>query len=619
MKLWAGLAVAVAVHVVLATSASAPQVHHGGDNAGYLSLAHSLVQDGSYREQWHPGQPEHSKYPPLYPAFLAAMILAGAKSWSVFKASSLALTALATAFCFLWGRRMYGDRAGLVAAVLFGASYAVLYSAQWILSEPLFLALKTACLWLLVPRHGLGEPQRQRTGTPASASFGPAPWRLAAGLALALAAYFTRAAALPLVAAVALWLATSRRWKALAAFAAAAAAPLFLWHTRSGGEYVSEFWLINPYQPDLGQAGLGDLAVRAVTNAWLYAGDHIPNGLAGSLGGLAPFVGIALIAAAAVEWLRRVRSGPGVAEFFIVLYGGLMLAWPTQWAGDRFALPILPVTILYAYASAARLAKYCAQRIERGSTAAGRSGARTAARRKARAATRGQVLAGPLATGRRRWAVGVVLAAAVAVPAGLSWDRLRATSPGCAEATVAGGPWGCYAPNIRALHVMALFAGDHLPEGSVVYSRKPRLFYAFSGMQSVAYPRSRDPSRFMAVADSLGVGYVARSSWDGSEAAFVDPAVAAYPERFCRVAAFGSAATSISLLAIESRPAGGTDTRTAGEGARTDGARTDGEDPDPALSRGQLRDCPPEGGSTAPSRAAVASMTVPFLRQSESR
>lgn len=610
MRLWAGLAFAVAVHVVLATSASAPQVHHGGDNAGYLSLAHSLVQDGSYREQWHPGQPEHSKYPPIYPAFLAAMILAGAKSWSVFKASSLALTALATAFCFLWGRRMYGDRAGLVAAVLFGASYAVLYSAQWILSEPLFLALKTACLWLLAPKRGIGEPQRTDA---APASFGPARWELAAGLTLAMAAYFTRAAGLPLVAAVALWLATSRRWKALAAFAAAAAGPLFLWHTRSGGEYVSEFWLINPYQPDLGQAGLGDLAARAATNAWLYAGDHIPNGLAGSLGVLAPLVGIALIAAVAVEWLRRVRSGPGVAEFFVVLYGGLMLAWPTQWAGDRFALPILPVTILYAYASAARLAKYCAERTELGPAAARRSGARTAARKKARAAARGRVPAAPLPAGLRRLAV-VALVAAVAVPAGLSWDRLRATSPGCAEATVAGGPWGCYAPNIRALHVMALFAGDHLPEGSVVYSRKPRLFYAFSGMQSVAYPRSRDPSRFMAVADSLGVGYVARSRWDSSEAAFVDPAVAAYPERFCRVAAFGSAATSISLLAIDSRPAEGTDTRTEGEGARTEG-----EDADPALSRGQLRDCPPQGGSTVPSRAAVASMTVPILRRSEFR
>ena len=610
MRLWAGLAFAVALHVVLATSASAPQVHHGGDNAGYLSLAHSLVQDGSYRELWHPGQPEHSKYPPLYPAFLAAMILAGAKSWSVFKASSLALTALATAFCFLWGRRMYGDRAGLVAAVLFGASYAVLFSAQWILSEPLFLALKTACLWLLAPKRGIGEPQR--TDAP-SASFGPAPWELAAGLALAMAAYFTRAAALPLVAAVALWLATSRRWKALAAFAAAAAAPLFLWHTRSGGEYVSEFWLINPYQPDLGQAGLGDLAVRAATNAWLYAGDHIPNGLAGSVGGLAPLVGIALIAAAAVEWLRRVRSGPGVAEFFVVLYGGLMLAWPTQWAGDRFALPILPVTILYAYASAARLAKYCAERTERRPAAAGRSGARTTARKKARAAARGQVPAAPLPAGLRRLAAGAALAVAVAVPAGLSWDRLRATSPGCAEATVAGGPWGCYAPNIRALHVMALFAGDHLPEGSVVYSRKPRLFYAFSGMQSVAYPRSRDPSRFMAVADSLGVGYVVRSSWDASEAAFVDPAVAAYPERFCQVAAFESAATSISLLAIDSRSAG------ADPSAEGEGARTDGEEADPTLSQGQLRDCPPESGSTAPSRAAVASMTVPILRRSESR
>lgn len=608
MRLWAGLAVAVGVHVVLAVSASAPQVHHGGDNAAYLSLAHSLVQDGSYTERWHPGRPEHSKYPPLYPAVLAAMILAGAKSWGVFKASSLALTALATAFCFLWARRLRGDRVGLAVAVLFGASYAVLYAAQWILSEPLFLVLTMACLWLLAPKRGVDGP---RPGDAGSGSPGAGRWELAAGLALAVAAYLTRAAGSPLVAAAALWLATSRRWKALAAFAAAAAAPLSLWHSRSGGDYVSEFWLINPYEPELGQAGIGELAVRAATNAWAYVGDHVPNGLAGSLGGLAPAAGIALVAAAAVEWLRRVRSGPGVAEFFLVLYGGLMLAWPTQWAGDRFALPILPVVILYACASVARLADFCvargpaAARRAAGRAAAGKS-ARAAARRKARAAARGRKTGSDaLPEARlRRLVAGASLAAAVAVPAGLSWDRLRDTSTGCAEATIAGGPWGCYAPNVRALHVMALFAGDHLPQGSVVYSRKPRLFYAFSGVQSVVYPYSRDPSRFMAVADSLGVGYVVRSMWDGSEAVYVDPAVAAYPERFCRVAAFGASNTSISLLAI---------------GPPVDADAEDAADPARPGGGAGLRECPPESGSTTPSQASVASMTVPFLRRSAPR
>ena len=569
MRLWAGLAFALGVHVVLALSASVPQVHNGGGHVGYLALAHSLVEDGAYRELWHPGEPDHTKFPPLYPAFLAAMILAGATTWGAFKASSIALTALATAFCFLWARRLRGDRAGVVVAVLFGASYAVLFAAQGILSEPLFLVATMGCLWLLAP--GKVEPKPR--------------WELAAALALAVAAYFTRSAGVPLIVAAGLWLAIGRRWKELGVFAAVLAVPVFLWGRASAGDYASEFWLINPYAPDLGRAGLWELVVRAVTNAWKYASDYVPNGLAGSLGGVAAVVGIALTVATLAEWLRRVRSGPGVAELFLVLYCGLLAAWP--WSGNRFALPILPLVLLYAYASVARLAKFWVDRRPAPEPAA------------------------PGAVRENRWrrlTSAAALAATVAVPAGLSWDRLRDPSLGCDQAIVAKGrgPWSCYPENYRVFHVMALWAGDHLPEGSVVYSHRPSLFYAYSGLQSVAYgrrsvtyPFAIDGSRFMAMADSLGIGYVARSrwgGWDGSEASYVDPVVAAHPERFCQVARLQSPTESIWMLAIL--------------------PPLEGEAERPSqTSRGtELRECPPEGGSTLPSQSAVASMTVPFPR-----
>ena len=347
MRLWASLAFALGVHVVLALSTSTPQVHNGGDNAGYLALAHSLVEDGAYKELWHPGEPDHTTVPPLYPAFLAAMILAGATTWGAFKASSIALTALATAFCFLWARRLRGDRAGVVVAVLFGASYAVLFAAQWIMSEPLFLVATMGCLWLLAPGKA-AEPKPR--------------WELAVALALAVAAYFARSAGVPLIVAAGLWLAIGRRWKELGVFAAALVVPVFLWGRASAGDYASEFWLINPYAPELGRVGFWELVVRAATNAWTYASDYVPNGLAGSLGGGAAVVGIALTVATLAEWLRRVRSGPGVAELFLVLYCGLLAAWPAGYSEYRLALPILPVVLLYAYASVARLAKFWVDR-----------------------------------------------------------------------------------------------------------------------------------------------------------------------------------------------------------------------------------------------------------------
>ena len=553
---WARLALAVGAHVVLALSASAPQAHHGGDNAAYLALGHSLVQDGAYRELWTPGQPEHSRYPPLYPAFLAAMILAGAKTWSAFKALSLAFTTLATAFCFLWARRLGGDRVGLVVALLFGASYGMIHAAQWILSEPLFVAVTCGSLWLLAPKPGSDAPRRQA---------------LAGGLILASAAYFTRTAGAPVVAAAALWLAMGRRWKELGVFAAAFAAVALPWHGRSGGGYVSEFWMINPYSPTLGQVGPWELAVRVANNAWSYVADYLPDAVAGASGGAAAAAGGALAAAALAGWLRRVRSGPGVGEIFVGLYVCLMLAWPSQGASVRFVLPVLPLVLLYGYESAAWLAAALTKRAPGPSSL--------------------------LAARWRRPAGIATLAAAVAIPAGMSWTRLESTSRICRQATAALGPWGCYGANIRAFQAMALWARDHLPEGSAVFSRKPRLFYAFSGVPSAVFPFEVNQARFFALADSLGINYFLRSNWDGREDRFVGPVVAAHPERFCLVADFQDPTESISILAI--RPPGDEEAADTAQPGSVEGT--------------VLSECRAEGSSRPPSQACMALMTLPFL------
>ena len=145
------LALVVAVHLIMGFVSSTPAVHTGGDNAAYLSLGQSLVRDGAYNELWHPGSPPHSQYPPVYPAFLAMLMLLGAKTWGVFKTMSLLSTALATAFCFLWVRRLHGPQVAGVVALFFGISPTLLYHSQWILSEPLFLTFVFASLWLLTP------------------------------------------------------------------------------------------------------------------------------------------------------------------------------------------------------------------------------------------------------------------------------------------------------------------------------------------------------------------------------------------------------------------------------------------------------------------------------------
>ncbi len=537
----------VLVHLVLAFLSASPAIHTGGDNAAYISLANSLASEGSYVESWHPGAPPHTKYPPLYPTVLALMMLLGAKTWGAFKVASMLFTGLAVAACFLMVRKARGPRAAVAVSALFAVAPALLFSAQWILADPLFMVLTLACLWLLTP-----DPDVSTSS-------------LALGLVAATAAYFTRSAGLPLLVAVVVWLTLQRRWRPLAAFAGLFAVPGLLWQLRTGADYVSEFWLVNPYAPDLGRAGPMELLGRVAENLWTYTTDYVPAGLTGLDGLAAGVIGVLLAALALAGWLRRIRAGPQVSEIFFFLYVGLIVVWPAAWSGDRFALPILPLLLLYAGESVALMARKWRAREEEA----------------------------PWLPWLGRAAV-VAAAAAFLVPAGKAWYQRAERAGQCRAVLETVGPMGCYLGVVAEFHAMALWAGRNLPDGSVVLSRKPRLFHVFSGLPSVTYPFTTDGRSLLTEADSMDVGYLVRGNWDTTGRLYVDPVLSASPDRFCVVAQLGYDRESpVSMLAI--MPPVSDDVTVPDETAYA------------------VLPCPDAVDHVLPSAAAIASMTVPIL------
>lgn len=150
----------------------------------------------------------------------------------------------------------------------------------------------------------------------------------------------------------------------------------------------------------------------------------------------------------------------------------------------------------------------------------------------------------------------------------------------------------------RGFHALAVWAGRNLPEESIVFSRKPRLFHVFSGLQSVVFPFSRNDSLLLAQADSLGARYVLRAGWDRSVLAYVDPVVRAHPDRFCQVTGLSFGADDVgSLLAIKS-------------------AQPDDVQNGPTAPGGPARVevCPEWAGpQQLPSSVALSSMIVPIL------
>jgi 4-amino-4-deoxy-L-arabinose transferase-like glycosyltransferase len=193
-------ALVASLAAVLLGSVAIPAPHDGGDNATYLSLAHSLVSGRGYTELWDPQVSPHTKYPPVFPLALAALLTLGVTTWWGFKIFMALAVGGAAVFAFAWAARRSGPVAGAAVAVLVLLSGGWLQASRWVLSEPLFLLLTFSALWaaergrasgggvaLEAPRGGAGARRED-----------PSRWGLLAG-ALAILAFFTRSAGLPLV------------------------------------------------------------------------------------------------------------------------------------------------------------------------------------------------------------------------------------------------------------------------------------------------------------------------------------------------------------------------------------------------------------------------------------
>lgn len=501
---WALLALVSAAASVVVWKVFNPIPHSGGDNAGYIALAHGLLKNGTYTDVFDPAGLPHTKYPPVFPALLAAMMAFGARTWAALKLSAAIPTVLAVAFTYLWAERRLGAVGGFAVAILLAVSSGIVYYSQWILSDPLFLALTVGALWTL---------ERADPEGPDAGGAQAALW-LAGGVALTGLAYFTRSAGLPLVLALLVTLGLRRSWRSLLLAGGALGLPMLLWTLRGRGEgvaqYGTEFWMVDPYQPDMGAIGPLGLVPRIFDNLGAYVLSHVPTGIVGSDGRGLAAIGVVLTGAAVIGWGLRVRKRIGVAEVFFPLYAALILVWPAIWGGDRFALPLYPLLFVYT-----------AEAIE---------------------ALVGHV---PTLALHALAAVGLL---ALLLPAGGHWLRQSRQIRACAQVSARTGPWGCYGPRIGSFVEAARWSGSGLPPGAAVLSRKPRHFYLLSGHPSRAFPFSDDPAALLALADELGARYVLLDRWDGLAGRYVGGAVQRWPAAFCFAAGFGSAAESGAQL-----------------------------------------------------------------------
>lgn len=545
---WALLVAVVAVSVIVVWTVFNPLPHLGGDNAGYIALAHGLVTQGTYIDVFDPQHLPHAKYPPVFPALLAVLIALGARTWVALKTTAAVATVAAVAFTYLWAARTVSSVTAFAVALLVALSVGVVYYSQWVLSDPLFLALTVGSLYALARaarrmRPGVDADDTHAHRSASDGTAAPAEDAAAAGtdagasidlrwLAVGVVgtglAYFTRSAGLPLVVALLAWLALRRVWRPLIASGLALGLPMIAWwlRGRAGGvaQYQSEFWMVNPYDPSLGTVGPGGLIGRFFENLVGYTTRHLPMGVVGADARAVSLLGIALVIAAGLGWLLAVRRRPGPAELFFPLYWGLILLWPTVWSGDRFALPLLPLVFVY-----------------------GALTLREATRRLPEAL---------------RPIVATIAVLVLLVPAADDWRRSAASASACPDEVREQSVWACYGPRVQSFMVAAAWTRAGLPDGSAVLSRKPRHFYLQSGVPSRAFAFFEDADAHLELADLLGARYILLDQWDGFAARYVGAAVRQRPGAFCFVRAFGPRRSGAQLLGVlppQAREAGAAD------------------------------------------------------------
>ncbi len=347
---WAALAVVLASLHMTAVSAELGG-HLGGDNAVYFLLSRSIAEGKGYVDLFLAGEPPHTKYPFMFPLFLAPPNLVFDNPLPAMHAMIILANVAAAVILAALAAKVAGKKAaGLVFGLIFGTVPLVYIQSGHLLSEPLYLLFCALTLYLL---HDWKDENISAKRTVAMAL-------------LAMAAYFTRTAGVALLAAVAfaLWSRGSMtrigkiRIKSWMVVAAVFIALAFAWALRNkivSGEsavYAGQFFAKDPYRLEMGTIGPMDLAERVLNNLKYHVpllGMHsfcvtwilpLPNKVANVLGwalGLMAMAGL----------IREIYRGERAMSCFYIVSLLILLVWPYQ--EDRFLYPLVALTCFYLY------------------------------------------------------------------------------------------------------------------------------------------------------------------------------------------------------------------------------------------------------------------------------
>jgi len=328
-----GIALAlVLLHGWLAWEGRSPGVLTGQDDAEYFMLAQAL-RHGGYADLHRIGTPTHQKFPPGYPAAIAAVTgVVGPRFDAVLLLGVLG-SALALALLYTVLRRLWHPVGALMVLAPLAVNPYLLGLAGEIRAEPLYLLLTLVALFAL-------------------ATADPRPGRLVVATTATVAAALTRSIGVTLLVAVAFHWLLERRWGAVAAVSLSAALTVgvwIAWTIKAPEQFVGSSYIADVTDRIGSQGGGGvvlGLLQRVVRNLPKLLGSIVPAQLAFPAVPRTPWDNLAsatLVTAGLAAGLWALARSWRPAALYVLATGGLLSIWP--WIEERFVTPSVPLIL----------------------------------------------------------------------------------------------------------------------------------------------------------------------------------------------------------------------------------------------------------------------------------
>jgi len=480
------------LNLLLALLLFDPKLSTGGDNATYIVLAKSIISGKGFRDLSAPGEPFHTQYPFGYPLLLAPLLLLFPQNFIPLKFLSLLLGTGSLLLFFHLFKNRVEPFILIISLLLLALNPDLLEFSHWELSEIPYLFFSLLSLFLLI------------IGMTRNPSLNPT---LLTGLVSMMLTYYIRSIGLALILAALVFLIYKRNFKLfffLLFFAFLIAFPWFFRNQRINpgqNEYLSQFLMRDPYNPDAGLLSSAEFIERFFTNLKIYFFSVIPAITLPFFSSLLPssftlFLSLVVTGLILIGIYVLIKNRVGLTEFYLLFYLGIALIWPSVWSDRRFLIPVIPFLIFpFVLGIKTILGKMISHFWP--------------------------ILFVPL--------LSLLVLANLQVLLSQIPENLRLLSQYRKGEVMAG-----YSPDWFNYYKAAEWVKSNTLSSSIVMSRKPSLFFLRSERKGICYPFTSNPKQILSAIDEQGVSYVIVDSfrWTGTTRRYLIPAIERYPERF---------------------------------------------------------------------------------------